>query len=49
MIEVVKDIAREAGSAVLEVYGTEFGVETKEDSSQIWIHIFFRFLWADKL
>lgn len=35
MIEVVKDIAREAGSAVLEVYGTEFGVETKEDSSPL--------------
>ncbi|MGD1979918.1 MAG: 3'(2'),5'-bisphosphate nucleotidase CysQ, partial [Akkermansiaceae bacterium] len=35
MIEVVKEIALEAGAAVLEVYGTEFGVETKEDSSPL--------------
>lgn len=35
MIEEVKGIAREAGKAVLEVYGTEFEVETKDDASPL--------------
>ncbi len=35
MIKAVKEIARDAGKAVLEVYGTEFDVETKEDSSPL--------------
>lgn len=35
MIEIVKQTAREAGAAILEVYGTEFAVDHKEDSSPL--------------
>lgn len=34
-IEEINRIAREAGSAVLEVYGTEFSVDVKEDKSPL--------------
>lgn len=34
-LEFLADIAKEAGKAILEVYGTEFGVETKADRSPL--------------
>ena len=34
-IEEINRIAREAGSVVLEVYGTEFSVDVKEDKSPL--------------
>lgn len=34
-LEDVKRIAREAGTAILEVYGTEFAVDSKEDRSPL--------------
>lgn len=34
-IEEIKNLARAAGAAILEVYGTEFSVDTKEDASPL--------------
>ena len=34
-IEEIKSLARNAGAAILEVYGTEFSVDTKDDSSPL--------------
>ncbi|MCB1205908.1 MAG: 3'(2'),5'-bisphosphate nucleotidase CysQ, partial [Verrucomicrobiae bacterium] len=34
-IEEIKSLARSAGAAILEVYGTEFSVDTKDDSSPL--------------
>ncbi|MCB1091604.1 MAG: 3'(2'),5'-bisphosphate nucleotidase CysQ, partial [Verrucomicrobiae bacterium] len=34
-IEFLKDTARRAGDAIMEVYGTAFSVDTKDDSSPL--------------
>lgn len=34
-IDTITELARQAGRAILEVYGTEFGVEEKEDRSPL--------------
>ena len=35
MIEAIQEIARLAGREILEVYDTDFGVETKDDDSPL--------------